>query len=335
MKKNKVLIIRFSSFGDIIQCSSVVEYLLQVNKEVEIDWLTRSEFAEIVGLNHSVSNVISFNRKSGLVGLFKLAYQLRKRNYTLIYDAHNNIRSTIIYFIFKLTLSRSKWITRSKDRLKRILLFNFRINKFPKPFKGIDSFLNPLIAFYNQTSVGNKLVNYEFKESTINKISELIYPEKKIVTIVPSAAWEMKRWPIEYWKELIKISGDYHIYILGGKEDTFCEDLALINQNKVTNLAGKLSLIESCAFVSRSDVLVSADTGLLHVADVLGIKGISLMGPTAFGFTKSNLIKTLEVNLNCRPCTKDGRGKCSQNTYQKCLVDITPHLVQSEINKLV
>jgi heptosyltransferase-2 len=55
------------------------------------------------------------------------------------------------------------------------------------------------------------------------------------------------------------------------------------------------------------------------------------MGPTAFGFTRSIKIKTMESDLSCRPCSKDGSGKCSQKIYQKCMVDITPALVAKEI----
>jgi heptosyltransferase-2 len=152
---------------------------------------------------------------------------------------------------------------------------------------------------------------------------------------VPSAAWEMKRWPLDHWKKLITIMPEARFVVLGGKEDTFCEELVAMAPERVFNMAGKLSLIESSKLLSLSALVISADSGLLHVADVLGVKGLSLMGPTAFGFTISSLIKTLEVDLPCRPCTKDGSGKCSQNIYQLCMVDITPATVANEAQNLV
>ena len=140
----------------------------------------------------------------------------------------------------------------------------------------------------------------------------------------------MKRWPIPHWEKLIAIMPNQQFIILGGKDDLFCEDLKMIAPDRVQNLAGKLSLVESCALIKNSKLVISADTGLLHVADVLGVKALSLMGPTAFGFTTGTQIKTLEVALPCRPCTKDGRGTCSQEVYQKCMVDITPEWVAKE-----
>ncbi len=334
MRKNKVLIIRFSSFGDIVQCSSSVEFFARNLENVEIDWVTRQEFKELIHLNKNVNQVFAFDRKSGFKGLFKLALFLRNSDYQYIYDAHNNLRSNLIYFLFKISFSTAKWITRPKDRLKRFLLFKLRINLFPKPFKGIDSYLSPLKKLELKSFNNPQLVNYQFSNQVEQKVNEII-KDGKVITIVPSAAWPMKRWPLEYWKELVSLNPNLNFYILGGKEDIFCNEIVEISPRNVINLAGKLSLIESSAFIKKSDLVISADTGLLHVADVLGVKGISLMGPSAFGFTKSELIKTMEIELACRPCSKDGSGKCSQNIWQKCMVEIKPSQVSNEIHKII
>jgi heptosyltransferase-2 len=334
MKKNKVLIIRFSSFGDIIQCSSVVEQIAQNIENPEIHWATRSEFRELVELNKNVSKVYSFNRNSGFKGLFFFAKILLSNKYDFVYDAHNNLRSNLIHLLFIIFFSKSKWITRSKDRVKRIFLFKLRINLFPKPFKGIDSFLDPLKKINLNSNISENLVDYSFNNFINNKIDSIVKNDKQIVTIVPSAAWSMKRWPIGHWINLIKLAPNIHFFILGGKDDLFCEDIRTSSPGNVTNFAGRFSLIESVYFIKKSKVVISADTGLLHAADVLGIKGISLMGPTAFGFTKSPLIKTMEIDLKCRPCSKDGRGKCSQDIYQKCMVEITPQLVLDELKRI-
>jgi len=151
------------------------------------------------------------------------------------------------------------------------------------------------------------------------------------IILVPSAAWKMKRWPIAHWKTVIELLPEYQFTILGGPEDDFCIELENIDPKRVTNLAGKLSLKESCAIAGHCDFIITGDTGLQQVADLSGRKGLSLMGPTAFGFTTMGTIKTLGVELECRPCSKDGRGNCSQDIYQKCMVEITPEQVVSEV----
>lgn len=330
MKINKVLIIRFSSFGDIVQCSSVVELIRQRYPSAQIDWVTRSDFDYLVKLNNGVNHVWSFNKKSGFIGLLELALKLRSENYDHIYDAHNNLRSKMLALFLRLRIfSSPNWLTRPKDRLKRILLFKFRINKFPKPFKGIDSFLAPLEKWELRANEAQKLVNWKFNSGATEKINSHL-KHSEFIVLVPSAAWEMKRWPMAHWKKLIELMPSTNFIVLGGKEDHFCEELKKVDPSRVENLAGKLSLVESCALISKSPLVISADTGLLHVADVLGVKALSLMGPTAFGFTKGSQIKTMEINLPCRPCTKDGRGNCSQEVYQRCMVDITPERVADE-----
>ncbi len=319
--KNKVLIIRLSSFGDIVQCMAVLDSLTQEPLNAEVDWLARQDLAEVPALSSRVNRVWSFNRKEGLLGWIRLALKLRSESYTHVYDAHSSLRSRILCFILRPFGIGPKFTRRSKERIKRILLFKFRVNKFPKPFKGMISYHEPLEAF------GIK-PKKSFRDSF--SIDEPIPYEG--ILLAPSAAWEMKRWPMEHFKKLIEIMDDKKFLILGGPGDDFCQELEDLDPERVINLAGKLTYKESCQLVAQSTLLISGDTGMIHVADLLGVNGISLVGPTAFGFATNNNIKTLEIDLECRPCTKDGRGDCSQSVYKKCLVDITPELVAKTAN---
>jgi heptosyltransferase-2 len=83
--------------------------------------------------------------------------------------------------------------------------------------------------------------------------------------------------------------------------------------------------------VYLSEFVISADTGILHVADLFQVSGLALIGPTAFGHPTGSSLRVLERNLSCMPCTKDGRGKCSDSTYQRCMVEITPRMVATEV----
>ena len=85
--------------------------------------------------------------------------------------------------------------------------------------------------------------------------------------------------------------------------------------------------MESCYLVKQSNLVISGDTGFLHAADLFHTKAIALMGPTAFGYPTGKQAEVIEVDLPCRPCTKDGHGKCKQSTWQKCMVDILPKRV--------
>ncbi|WP_127714227.1 glycosyltransferase family 9 protein [Halobacteriovorax sp. HLS] len=321
----KVLIIRFSSFGDIVQCMSALPALKE-DFSSEIHWVTRSDMEGLLKLTPMVDRVWSFDRKSGLLGLIKLGLKLRAEKFTHIYDAHSNIRSRILCTI----LFSIPTLRRSKERWKRFLLFKLRKNTFEWPYKGVLSYLRPLKSWNISNIETLKSSQWSFDRCSLPKEFD-----SSRVLLAPSAAWEMKRWPLEHWKKLIELNPNLKFNILGGPSDSFCQELEDMDPTRVSNFAGKLSLIESCYSVAKSPLIVSADTGLIHVADHLNVKGISLIGPTAFGFVTGDQIETLSVELDCRPCTKDGRGKCSQDVWRKCMVDITPERVSKSIASLL
>ncbi len=309
--KMKILIIRFSSFGDIAQCMGALTVLRSMHPHAQIDWVTKESFRSLVTSSDEVHQVHTLSSKAKLKELFQLGIFLRKQKYDLIYDAHANLRSMILRKI----LFGHRIIARSKNRWKRFLLFKLRINKFPQPFKGMLSYTAPL------SDQSPKKLNLNFKDIEQEKISSLVPSNfQKAIVLAPSAAWDMKRWPIQRWKELIASLADQKFILLGGPEDTFFKEFESEN---VLNLAGKLSFLESAYIIHKSVGLISADTGSLHLADLMGKEAIGLIGPTAFGYPTMDSSLIIEKDFNCRPCTKDGRGKCSQKIYQECMIQIS------------
>jgi ADP-heptose:LPS heptosyltransferase len=328
-KQYKILIVRLSSFGDIIQAMSSLIPLKNNFPSSQIHWLARSDMAPLLGMTDLIDRAWSYDRRLGLMGLIKLGFILRQEGFTHIFDAHSNLRS----FILKLLLFSPKIhiVTRSKERIRRFLLFQCRINTFEQPYRGLVSFLKPL----ERWSIHGKpqQLKLQFDSEEVTKVKELKASKK--ISIVPSAAWEMKRWPLEHWKNLVKALPEYEFIILGGPGDDFCQEIKDVSPERITNTAGNLSLKESCLVVQESLLVISADTGLLHVADITGTPCLALIGPTAFGFPTHPNVKVLEIPLVCRPCTKDGRGRCIQKVYQQCLVDISPLEVAREVRSLI
>ena len=320
----KLLVIRFSSFGDIVQAMGVVDSLAK--KGVEVHWATRQEFVPLVSLNGNVARVWGLERSEGLRGLFRLGWMLRKQRYDIVYDAHSSLRSCLLRCL--LAFSGGRIVRRSKQRIRRMLLFNFGINTFPRPYRGMLSYRKPLEKIF---SMEERVSPQQWHFSEVSSLS--IEPES--IVLCPGAAWKMKRWPLSHWIELVKLMRDFRFVVLGGKGESFCEDLAAVDPSRIVNIAGKSDLIQSCRLVSRAPLVIAADTGLIHVADILGIPGISLMGPTAFGFPSGESVVVLEKDLACRPCSKDGRGGCSREVWQQCMVDISPGEVASKAKEII
>lgn len=297
----------------------------------QVHWVIRKDLASLLKIDPRIDRIWEFDRKLGVSGLIKLAVQLKNENFTHVYDAHSNIRSNILKMIINPFGLRTNLITRRKDRLKRLLLFKFNINLLPKPFKSFESFRNPLIKwrisnFYTPEN------NWKFPEETEKKCLILLNNQHdKTITIVPSAAWELKRWPIEHWKKLVSILPDFHFVVLAGPQDIFCEDIANAAPERVKNLAGKTNILESFCITSHSKYVISGDTGFLHAADLFNKPGIALIGPTAFGYPSGEKMKIFEKKLPCQPCSKDGSTKCKLKEVKKCLTNITPIQLAKEV----
>lgn len=319
----KILVIRFSSFGDIVQASAINSAVKKRYPEVELIWLTKKAFEPLLFADPNVDKVKSLESFRGTISIFRW---IKSQKFDFVYDAHYSLRSSLLFLLTKVFSGGSLWIRRSKHRWKRYLLFTFRINLFPKPFVGQASYLAPLKSL--NISIEPNKTHWNFDEKIIKKVDELLGSGEFIV-LAPSAAWEMKRWPINHWNKLIKIFiekfPDTKVVLVGGPNDRFINDF--YSHPNVINLSGKLSLLESSYLVTKANVTVSADTGIIHVVDAHQKPGILLNGPTAFGKTFSPSIKILEAGLYCQPCSKDGRGKCERQVYQQCMVDIAPELV--------
>ncbi|MCR9010745.1 glycosyltransferase family 9 protein [Gabonibacter chumensis] len=333
----KFLIVRFSSIGDIIQCMDIIHGIKNHFPDSEIHWIARKDMASFLHMDKRIDKVWEFDKKSGLKGLLKIARQLKAEQFDYLYDAHSNIRSNLLKMILlppgrKLLRRKPNYVLRKKERWKRFLLFKLGINTFDKPFKGIISYRKPL-ARWGITRFDSNYSDWYFPTDFEKRFSPLI--NKQTVTLVPSANWEMKRWPIGYWQQIIQLLPEHNFLILAGPSDSFCETIRAIAPERVNNMAGKTSLLESCYLVKQSNLVISGDTGFLHAADLFHTPGIALMGPTAFGFPTGKEIKVMEVPLPCRPCTKDGRGRCKQSVWQKCMVDITPDRVAQQVERML
>jgi len=314
MLQKKALIIRFSSFGDIVQASFVCQSLSK--QGYEVDLITKNEFKDaFMQGGFGFKTVLGLSKKSSLGNLWRLSAFVADQNYEHIFDAHNNQRS-LVFKIFILLRAPSLFFkikTRSKFRIKRFLLFKLRLNRFPKPFKGALSFLSPLGL--GQTSVSKKT------------------SQTDRILLAPSAAWDLKKWPENKWIELArKVQNECEVAFLGGPSDEFIGSIHRAVPGSV-NLAGQLSWAQTINEIKNAKGLVSGDTGVLHVADFFAVPAVALMGPSAFGFPTRDSSKVIFKNLPCQPCSKDGRGKCKLKEHKKCLTSIDPEEVLTALKE--
>lgn len=339
----KILIIRFSSFGDIVQMLSVPTALKNKFQDAEIHWVTRRDFEEIANTTPNIYKIWSLDRKQGLWGLIKIIFKLREEKFSHIYDAHNNVRSHIIcwglrgFFGISSIFSNQKFLRRSRYRWRRFLLFRFHINKYPKPFVGQWALLESLQKWgvsLDLPSPPQMIMPKEIISQAKAQISRAFKDSSMpVIALSPSASYTLKRWPVACWKKLILDNPQWSFVLLGGPQDGFIQDIANVAPHRTINFAGKLTYMESAGIIFNCHVLVSNDTGLMHVAEQIGKPCVALMGPAPFGYPGRSSTKVLERELPCRPCSKHGQGPCTNKEYQKCLVDISVEEVSAQVKQ--
>lgn len=328
-KGMKILVIRFSSIGDLTQSLSIPALIKENHPQAEIHFLTRTDFTLLLNNNPQVKKVWAIDRKKGLSEIYHVSQELRKEKFDIIYDAHNNLRS---FFIRHLVPAETK-IVKPMSRLKRFLLIYFKINLFEKPFSGQRDLLKPLEKIGITFRLPKPPLIF-FDTATELKVKSILdhHQLTRFLVIVPSAAYALKRWPISHWKQLIENNSDKKIVILAGPTDQFTNELNVYSH--VINLTGQTSLLESAAIVNKAQAIVSNDTGLLHFSEQLGKKTIALMGPAPFGFPSRSTTVILEKNLKCRPCSKHGQGPCINPKFQECMTALSPVMVQDHLERL-
>jgi heptosyltransferase-2 len=158
---------------------------------------------------------------------------------------------------------------------------------------------------------------------------EPFYALRPFIVVAPASIWYTKQLPIEQWKEfLAQTPLDFHIFLIGAKED---QPLGLKLQKArpaVTNLIGELSLLQSAALIEKSERVFANDSAPLHLASAMQTPATAIFTSTTpnFGFGPlspgSVIVETQEI-LSCRPCGKHGKRKCPQGHF-RCARSITP-----------
>lgn len=326
----KILVIRFSSIGDIVLTTPVIRALKTQLPEAEIHFVTKEKFSGLLRHNPYVDKLITLEES-----LWKLISQLRSEKYDYIIDLHNNLRSRILKFgVF------GKAYSFNKLNAEKWLLVNLKINKLPN-LHIVDRYL----ATVSQLGIkaDNLGLDYFIPESDVVPMDWLPETHRKgYVAYAIGAQHATKRLPLTRMIELCdKINKP--IVLLGGPEDaqtgeeicaffdrTNSEEFEpglkeLGKQTVVFNACGKFNLNQSASLVKQARYVFTHDTGLMHIAAAFKKEVFSIWGNTLpeFGMypyrTKFTVLENRKIS--CRPCSKIGYEKCPKGHF-KCMNEI-------------
>jgi heptosyltransferase-2 len=312
----RLLIIRLSSIGDIVFTTAAIRCAKEQIPGVEIHFLTKKSLKAVTEANPYIDHFHYHDKK-----LSDTIASLKAANLDMVIDLHNNFRTYRIKKALGLPTH-----TYQKLSLQKWVLTRLGIHLLPDTHI-VERSLDPLKVLGVQND-GKGMdyfvpVNVSLKTNDIPTSHQAGY-----IAIVIGASYATKKMPVEQLKELcalIKVP----IILIGGKEDAKeGEEVASTDGFKIYNACGKFNLHESALLVKGSRMVISNDTGFLHIACAFHKKTIAIWGAThpllqvAPYYAASDLNNGQEMffnaivpNLPCQPCSKYGTKKCPQGHF--------------------
>ena len=321
----RILVIRFSSIGDIVLTTPVLRVIKnQLQGKVELHYLTKKKFASILEGNPNVDRVHTIEKT-----VQEVLPELEKIEFDYIIDLHNNVRTSVVKRRLK-----SLAFTFRKLNLLKWLWVNFGINRMPV-MHIVDRYLETLRAF----SIVDDGKGLEFYIPQGKGLHESQLPHIFETPFVAFAIGGMhigKKMSKEKMATLCSAI-KYPVILVGGKEEKEDGDyIAAQADGNIYNACGAFTLHESADAIQRSALVVSGDTGMMHIASAFGKKIISLWGCTVPGFgmypyrphPASILLEP--KGRTKRPCSKLG-NRCKYGTNNRCI----EHIDNNEILKSI
>ena len=311
----KILIIRLSSFGDIVLTFPFINEVRILYPDSVIDMVSKPQYVELTKLHPFIDNVIPFDKA--------MKSLLEERNYDVVFDLQRNINSR------RIIPSGVKVFRVIKESWKKIILVKFKINLLKNFIPVYKKYLNALRKFDKRTNTDFTLSELSIKTS--NFINE------KYIVLSPSSKHFTKRLPQDKFIQLLKglkikivLTGDNNQI-----DNDICSHLGSQFDNSL-NLCGKLSFSELAGIIKCSEFVICNDSGVLHLAEALGKRVFVFFGSTVkeFGFfpqLESTLVYEIK-GLKCRPCTHIGRNDCPKGHF-KCMNEIDVNQVRLKINE--
>lgn len=326
----KFLIIRFSSIGDIVLTTPVVRCLKKQVPDAEVHFLTKYAFRSILEHNPYIDHLHLMKDDLNAVIQNLKAYQ-----FDYIIDLHHNLRTLRV----KRGLGRSSF-SFDKLNIEKWLLTNFKIDRLP-PVHIVDRNLATVKGF----GVVNDGAGLDYFIGPDETVPSEDIPTSHIagyVGVVIGAALATKKMPVEKLQDVCR-QIPHPIMLLGGPEDREDGDqIAALDPERIYNACGKFSLNESADLVRKAKLIVTHDTGLMHIAAAFGKPVISIWGNTvpAFGMgpyygNRNVPHQSFEVEgLRCRPCSKIGYKKCPKGHFKCMAQQPTDQIARAAIEML-
>jgi heptosyltransferase-2 len=339
MSKLKILVVQTAFPGDAILTLPMIQELKKMHIDSSIDVLCIPATAEIFRASASVNLVLELDKHGKHKSVFatlKLINEIKKNNYQKIYCPHRSFRSALI----------TLWIG-VKDTYgfdNSSLKFAFR-NSTVYDYSSHEVKRNLSLTGKEQSGDEWKILpETSINEEIKNKIKNFIDKNnltQDFVVIAPGSVWETKKYPADYYIEIIKFlsSKNLNIVLIGGKADKdLCDQITLQAKGKVINSCGEFSFIENIELLKHSKLLICNDSAPTHLGMCADIPVLTIYCSTVpeFGFYPyNNKSRSISFNeLSCKPCGIHGHQQCPVSTFD-CGKLMKPDIVLTHVKEML
>ena len=329
-----ILVIRFSSLGDVIITTAVIEALRENFSESRIYFLTKGIYSQVFDSDDRIFRVIGIQ---GNESPFEIRNKIARNKFDIVIDLHSSLRSMVVSAFLKSPLK----LRLNKHSLARRFMIWSR-NRFRKRFDTLGNYLETLGPLGIHTRVLPKLIP---DGKILNAVDIFLDGQNnergnRIIGIAPGGRHQTKMWNEESFAKLadeIVNLGDVPVFI-GDKNDMdVVERIREIMTGKSFSLAGKIDLSETIGVISHLNALVANDSGPMHIAGALGIPFVAVFGPTHpdLGFCPRYSSGTIiHSGVECSPCSLHGSSPCRKR-HRFCMDEITWEKIFEALNKIM
>ena len=313
----KILVVRFSSIGDIVLTTPVVR-MLKKQLNAEVHYLTKSAYISLLKNNPYIDFVYQIEDS-----INEVVADLKKENYNYVIDLHNNLRTQILKF--KLGVPSRSF---NKLNMEKFMLTTFKMDSLPEGHI-VDRYLDTVISL----GVKNDNEGLDFFLKDEDKVDLSQFPDSFLAFVI-GGQHATKILPTEKIISIINKLNE-SVVLIGGPEDTEREGQIIAATKNTFNSCGKYNINQSAYLVKNAKHVITHDTGMMHIAAAFKKKIYSVWGNTVpeFGmhpYLSDSNSKIIEVkDLSCRPCSKIGYDKCPKGHFD-CMQKIDENLFLSE-----
>ena len=315
-----VLVLRFSSVGDVILTAPAIEALHTAWPDTRIIYAVKEPLRHLVANNPHVHQVVSLGSGESLLSFSR---RLRALRYGALLDLHGKIRSRLL----RLLLPRTPRVIWHKRELSETLAVKLGFRTYKSRMPLADRYHLAVERLVGRGLKKGELRYYLGPED--QKIADQrleaagVDLRRPILGLCPGANWETKRWPAARFGELANcaIAQGHQVVITGGRSEVGLGAQISSVAPRVVDLSGQLDLKGLGGFISRCSAFVANDSGPMHMARALRVPTLAFFGSTDPGMFDFRGHAFMFAGVPCSPCSFFGRSRCPKGHF-RCMLDL-------------